>query len=129
MENFFTDIGYGDCNFGDNSDSYWNGSGVKISALEQVELLVKLYCNDIGFDNDNIAAVMDAMAVNDEGLYGKTGTGRLNGVNIAGWFIGFIETSNNTYFFAIYLNSDSGADGALAYETALTILKSMNIIE
>ena len=126
---FFAEIGYGDCNFGDNSDSYWNGSGVKISALEQVELLVKLYCNDIDFDNDNIAAVMDAMAVNDEGLYGKTGTGRLNGVNIAGWFIGFIETSNNTYFFAIYLNSDSGADGALAYETALTILKSMNIIE
>ena len=129
MEDFFTEIGYGDCNFGDNSDSYWNGSGLKISALEQVELLVKLYCNDFGFHDANISAVMNAIALNDHGLYGKTGTGRLNGVNIAGWFVGFIETSSNTYFFAVYLNSDSGADGALAYETALNILEIMNLIE
>lgn len=129
MEDFFTDIGYGDCNFGDNSDSYWNGSGVKISALEQVELLVKLYRNDFGFDKVNIAAVMDSISLNEAGMYGKTGTGRLDDINIAGWFVGFIETSNNTYFFTVYLNSDSGADGALAYETALNILESMNIIE
>lgn len=92
-------------------------------------MLVKLYRNDFDFNDANIAAVMNAMALNNEGPYGKTGTGRLNGVNIAGWFVGFIETSNNTYFFAVYLYSDSGADGALAYETALNILESMNIIE
>lgn len=129
MEDFFTEIGYGDGNLGDDPDSYWNGSGIKISVLEQVDLLVKLYSNAFGFGDANIAAVKESMVLNDTGLYGKTGTGRLNGVNIAGWFVGFIETSSNTYFFAVYLNADSGADGALAYETALTILKSMNIIE
>ena len=129
MEDFFTEIGYGDGNLGDDPDSYWNGSGIKISALEQVDLLVNLYSNTFGFGDANIAAVKESMVLNDTGLYGKTGTGRLNGVNIAGWFVGFIETSSNTYFFAVYLNDDSGADGALAYETALTILKSMNIIE
>ena len=129
MEDFFTEIDYGDGNLGDDPDSYWNGSGIKISVLEQVDLLVKLYSNAFGFGDANIAAVKESMVLNDTGLYGKTGTGRLNGVNIAGWFVGFIETSSNTYFFAVYLNADSGADGALAYETALTILKSMNIIE
>ena len=129
MEDFFTEIGYGDGNLGDDPDSYWNGSGIKISALEQVDLLVNLYSNTFGFGDANIATVKESMVLNDTGLYGKTGTGRLNGVNIAGWFVGFIETSSNTYFFAVYLNDDSGADGALAYETALTILKSMNIIE
>ena len=129
MEHFFTEIGYGDGNLGDDPDSYWNGSGIKISVLEQVDLLVKLYSNAFGFGDANIAAVKESMVLNDTGLYGKTGTGRLNGVNIAGWFVGFIETSSNTYFFAVYLNANSGADGALAYETALTILKSMNIIE
>ena len=94
-----------------------------------MDLLVKLYSNAFGFGDANIAAVKESMVLNDTGLYGKTGTGRLNGVNIAGWFVGFIETSSNTYFFAVYLNANSGADGALAYETALTILKSMNIIE
>lgn len=129
MEDFLTEIGYGDCNFGDDSDSFWNGSGVKISALEQVELLVKLYRNDFGFEDGSIATVKDAMSLNEEGLYGKTGTGRLDGTNVAGWFIGFAETSNDTYFIAVYLNNQDGADGALAYETASNILQTMNIIE
>ncbi len=129
MEDFLTEIGYGDCNFGDDSDSFWNGSGVKISALEQVELLVKLYRNDFGFEDGNITAVKDAMLLCEEGLYGKTGTGRLDGANVAGWFIGFAETHSDTYFIAVYQNSQDGADGALAYETASNILQTMNIIE
>lgn len=129
MEDFFTEIGYGDGNLGDDPDSYWNGSGIKISALEQVELLVSLYRNDYGFHDANISAVMNAIALNNQGLYGKTGTGRLDDINVAGWFIGFVETDANTYFFAVYLNSDSGADGAMAYETAQNILENMNIIE
>lgn len=129
MEDFLTEIGYGDCNFGDDSDSFWNGSGVKISALEQVELLVKLYRNDFGFEDGNIATVKDAMSLDEEGLYGKTGTGRLDGTNVAGWFIGFAETHNDTYFIAVYRNSQDGADGALAYETASSILQTIGIIE
>lgn len=129
MEDFFSKIGYGDCNFGNDSDGFWNGSGVKISALEQVELLVKLYRNDFGFRDESIAAVRDAILLNENGLYGKTGTGRLNDTNIAGWFIGFVETHQGTYFVAVYLHNQNGSDGALAYKTASNILKDMNIIE
>ena len=126
---FFAEIGYGDGNLDDNPDSYWNGSGIKISALEQVELLVKLYRNDFGFSDANIEAVIEAIELNDVGLFGKTGTGRHADTNIAGWFVGFVETRSNTYFIAVYLNSDEGADGALAYETAWKILENINIIE
>ena len=65
MEDFFSKIGYGDCNFGNDSDGFWNGSGVKISALEQVELLVKLYRNDFGFRDGSIAAVRDAILLDE----------------------------------------------------------------
>ena len=126
---FFAEIGYGDGNLGDDPDSYWNGSGIKISALEQVELLIKLYRNDFGFSDANIEAVIEAIELNDVGLFGKTGTGRHADTNIAGWFVGFVETRSNTYFIAVYLNSDEGADGALAYETAWKILENINIIE
>ena len=101
---------------------------MKISALEQVELLVKLYHNDFGFDDESIA-VMQAISLNEDGLYGKTGTGRLDDTNIAGWFVGFLEAPDNTYFIAVYLNSENGADGELAYETALKIFDAMNIIK
>lgn len=126
-EAFFREIGYGDGSLGDDPDSYWNGSGVKISALEQVELLAKLYRNDFGFADRNIAAVKSAMALDTDGLYGKTGTGRLDGKNIAGWFIGFAEKSDNVYVFAVYISSKNGADGGMAYQAAIRILENLSI--
>lgn len=126
LERFFEEIGYGNCNLGSNPDNYWNGSGLKISALEQVELLAKLYRNDFDFADANIAAVKDSMALGKSGLYGKTGTGRLDDTNVAGWFIGYLEVSDNTVFLAVYLSSQERADGALAYETAVRILEEYN---
>jgi len=126
MEAFFREIEYGDCELGGDSDSYWNGSGVKISALEQINLLLKLYRNDFDFDPANVATVRNALALTESGLYGKTGTGRFNGANIAGWFVGYVETLDNTYFVAVYLCSDD-ADGAAATEIAVEILKEMGI--
>ena len=129
LEAFFREIGYGDGSLGDDPDSYWNGSGVKISALEQVELLVKLYRNDFGFADGNIAAVKDAMALDTDGLYGKTGTGRVNGQDVNGWFIGYIETADNTYIFATNIGADSNATGGNATEITMSILSDMNIWE
>ena len=44
-------------------------------------------------------------------LYGKTGTGRVDGKDVNGWFIGYIETADNTYFFATNIGADSDATG------------------
>lgn len=122
MEHFFRRIGYGDCNIGTDADGYWNGTGIRISPLEQVELLRKLYRNDFGFAGSNVAAVKEAMALDSAGLYGKTGTGRLDGINVAGWFVGFLEQSDNTLFIAVYVTDEKGADGAMAYRVAMEIL-------
>ena len=115
---FFQEIGFGSGNPSNDPGSLWNGTGIKISAFEQVELLVKLYRNDFNFAEENITAVKNAMEItsNDTSrLYGKTGTGCADDQNIAGWFIGFVETNDNTYFFAFYLNSSNGVDGEAAY--------------
>ena len=103
---------------------------MKISALEQVELLVKLYNNSWGFNSENIAAVKNSMLLSvSDGtiLYGKTGTGKIGSTNIAGWFIGYVEQAGNTYFFAVYLCSDTGADGTTGTQIAIKILDSMGI--
>ena len=108
-----------------NLEHLWYGSGVKISAMEQVELLKGLCSNGFGAEPQNIAAVKEAIALNESGFYGKTGTGRLEDANIAGWFIGFVESPENTRFIAVYLNSPEGADGAAAYEIACRILEKI----
>jgi len=130
LARFYQRIGYGNCNMGSDVSAYWNGSALRISPLEQVELLVQLYDNAFGFQDANVQAVLDSMRLfskEDAVLYGKTGTGEVNGWNIAGWFIGFAEKADNVYFFAVYLCSDAGGNGAAATNTTLQILEQMHI--
>lgn len=131
LARFYQTIGYGNGYVGNDVSAYWNGSALRISALEQVELLYKLYRNTCGFQDANVQAILDSMRLYPKGdavLYGKTGTGELDGQNIAGWFIGFVEKPDNVYFFAVYLCSDAGGDGATAADTAIKILEQMGII-
>ena len=60
-------------------------------------------------------------------LYGKTGTGSVNGENINGWFIGYIESFDNTYFFATNVQNDYNASGSVARDITLDILKSKSL--
>ena len=128
LEQFFRRIGYGNCRLENDLEYLWYGSGVRISAMEQIKLLKELCSNGFGADPENIAAIKEAIALNEAGFYGKTGTGRLEDANIAGWFIGFVESPENTRFIAVYLNSPEGADGAAAYEIACRILKKTEVV-
>ena len=58
---------------------------------------------------------------------GKTGTGRVDGQDVNGWFIGYIETADNAYFFATNIGADSDATGGNATEITMSILSDMNI--
>ena len=123
-------IGYGNENMSGDFSTYWMESSLKISPVEQVELLIKLQNNRFDFAPENINAVKDSICISssDAGsFYGKTGTGRVNGQDVNGWFIGYIETADNTYFFATNIGADSDATGGNATEITMSILSDMNI--
>lgn len=128
--NYIKEIGYGNENISGDFSTYWMESSLEISPVEQVELLIKLQNNSFGFAPENINAVKDAICLSssDAGtFYGKTGTGRVDGQNVNGWFIGYIETVDNTYFFATNIGADSNATGSNATEITMSILSDMNI--
>ena len=86
----------------------------------------KLY---FGFDENNIKAVKDSMILANNSnyrLYGKTGTGESHGVNVMGWFVGFMETDSNIYFFAVN-KQDNGADGPSTVDLTYNIFDTMGI--
>lgn len=56
LESFYKRIGYGNGFIGNDTMYYWNGSKLKISPLEQVDLLKKLYNNKLGANKDNVSA-------------------------------------------------------------------------
>lgn len=130
LESFYASIGYGNGYIGNNTSYYWNGSSLKISPLEQVKLLVKFYKNDFGFDKENIDAVKNSIFLsqnNEVKLYGKTGTGKKGIHDVLGWFIGYVETGYNTYFFAIAQQDDSTVNGTTSVHIARSIFEKMGI--
>lgn len=128
---YFQKIGYGNADVTGDISSYWMESSLKISPIEQVELLMKLHQNEFDFKAENIEAVKEAIqlsASSDTVLYGKTGTGRVNGKDINGWFVGSVENGQHTYFFACNIQSDANATGSHASEIALSILTDRHIL-
>ena len=128
--NYIKEIGYGNENISGDVSSYWLESSLKISPVEQVELLTKLYNNELDFSSENVDAVIDSirLSVSESGtLYGKTGTGRVEGHDVNGWFVGFVETKGNTYFFAANIGADNDAAGRNASEITMSILSDMDI--
>ena len=82
------------------------------------------------------STVIESMFIaNSDGksLYGKTGTGRVDDININGWFVGFITSNDNDYFFATNIslsendNQFLSADGLSASKISLSILRDLGI--
>lgn len=129
IQNYVEKIGYGNENIHGDPSFFWMQSTLKISPVEQVELLTDLYNNSFGFNMENIDAVKNSICLlsNDISFYGKTGTGRIDGKDVNGWFIGFVETGSNTYFFATNIQSNTNATGSNAAEITKSILRDLYI--
>jgi len=128
IKKYVQEIGYGNQLIEGDLSSYWINSSLKISPIEQVELLKKLYYNDFGFSPENIKAVKDSIRLysTDSGtLSGKTGTEEINGYNTSGWFIGYIEQNDHTYFFATNIQNETLASGPLATKLTFSILSDL----
>ncbi len=101
LRHYLKSIHYGNEDFSVPAD-YWLDGSLQISPLEQVNILKKFYDNEFDFKQSNIETVKDSIRLEESNgrvLSGKTGTSVINGELHAGWFIGYVETADNTFFF------------------------------
>lgn len=132
LQAYLSKIGYGNENVSGGVDSFWMESSLKISPVEQVLLLRSFYFNQFGFQKPNIQTVKNAIALEEKDgalLSGKTGTGAVNHKETNGWFVGYVETKGNTYFFATNIQGKEHSSGSKAAEITLSILKEKGIYE
>lgn len=131
LQYYLHKIKYGNENLAGKLDSYWIQSSLKISPIEQVQLLYELDENTFGFNEENIRAVKNAIFIDKQKsgqLYGKTGTGMINEKHVNGWFIGFVKQEVRTYYFALNIQSEKGhASGSKAADIATKILHDKHI--
>ncbi len=130
LQAYFNQIGYGNRNLSEGITQYWLESSLKISPIEQVQLLKAFYINQFGFKAKNIQTIKDVIKLEEKNgslLSGKTGTGMVNNKNINGWFIGYVETKDNTYFFATNIQKEDNANGSIAAQITLSILRDKGL--
>ena len=128
LQTYLKKIHYGNQSIGTDLSSYWLDGELKISPMEQVNLMIALHHNDFGFHEKNLYAVKQSLALSASGqtaLYGKTGTIMEEGKNTSGWFVGYVEVSGHTYYFAANIQGKNHASGSQAAKITETVLAKL----
>lgn len=124
---------YGNEDISSGLDSFWLNGSMKISAMEQVLLLQKIYHNQFNIKKSSIDALKEVMLVDSQPkyqIYAKTGAGKVDDGSMLGWYIGFVENSSGVHFFAFNFNSPSYAQmKANRTKLAMNHLRTAGIIE
>ena len=106
-------------------NGFWLDSSLKISPLEQVEVLERIFEGQNDYESANIEILKRIMLIDEsdtQKIYGKTETSG----NGEAWFVGFSESSGEREYFAVYLDDIEQKEqisGNRAKEIALEILK------
>lgn len=122
---WFEQLAYGNQHLSGRSETDWAGSILRISPIEQVELLTAFYQNNTLFQQEYVDIVKNVLQLSMEDgatLSGKTGSVAVNGKMVNGWFIGYVEKDSSPSVFALYLEGKDNAGGNTAAKVALSIL-------
>lgn len=106
---------------------FWVEGNLRISAVEQIDFLQRLYRNDLPFRLDSQRLVKDVM-INEAGhdwiLRAKTGW---NGT--IGWWVGWVEHPAGCVFFALNMDTPNRADDLFKREAiSRRILESLGAL-
>ena len=107
----------------DELNGFWLGSSLKISPMEQAQVMKKIFGSDSIYTENEISILQDVMfydEVNGYLIYGKTGTNR----NEEGWYVGFAEKEQQKFCFAVYITGKEPTRVATGNE-AREIIKSI----
>jgi beta-lactamase class D len=101
-----------------------------VSAIEQVTLLKRIYQRELPFRDDAYNSLKDVMLAEQTDryrLYAKTGWAARMTPQI-GWYIGYIETTDDVWFFATNVVLRSEADLGVRQKLTRAVLQMEGII-
>ena len=122
-------IDYGNQSIGEEIDIFWVDGSLEISAVEQIAFLRKLFNNDLPFLQihvDILKQVMVAEHTEQYTIYAKTGWSGFE-PQVA-WYVGFVESDEGNWLFAMNMRVDRPEQAALRVELSLRALRALGII-
>ncbi len=125
MANMLASLEYGNQKVGPELDSFWLDGDIRISAIEQLQFLQKLHDQSLPVSQrtqEIIQQVMLTESTDDYAIYAKTGFGH-HGDKYIGWWVGWLETDEQTIYFALNLDLDDIQQAHLRQEIVKQILQ------
>jgi len=126
MQHYVDTVAYGNRNISGGIDSFWLTGGLRITPRQQIELLTRLYRNELPFSPRTLAIVKDIMILDKTARYtlrGKTGwAGRV------GWFVGYVECQGRVYFFANNIDIINAEDQKARVAISKSILRDLGFL-
>lgn len=132
MKLWLTKASYGNMDTTGGIDKFWLTGALRITPSQQIDFLKRLRNNELPFSKHSIDIIKKIMVVKDSANYtlrAKTGWSEQEGMQI-GWYVGYIEKSDNVYYFAncVQLKGDATDDFIRSRrEITLMILKELGI--
>jgi beta-lactamase class D len=130
-QTYITDSQFGKLQPSFENTTFWLDGSLKISAVEQVNFLKKLYQHQFRFSANNYQNLQDVMLIEttpDYRLYAKTGWAARSTPQI-GWYVGYVETKQDTWFFALNININNAKDLTLRQLITKEVLANQQIID
>lgn len=116
---------YGNAKVGDNPTKFWLDGDLKISAAQQIKLLKKIYLNEVPIDKKYIVMLKDMMQeykTDKYTIYAKTGWSLKSKI---GWYVGFMKTQNDVWFFAMNIDMSKIKDAQYRKTITMEALKKV----
>lgn len=108
MQYWLTKARYGNANLSGGIDLFWLKGSLRITPQQQIDFLRRLHANQLPFSQRSMDIVKKIMIEKQTDAYtirSKTGWAMPDNHHV-GWYVGYIETSNNIYYFSTCVQKD-----------------------
>lgn len=124
MARYVDAVKYGNADIGGGLDTFWLEGNLRISAVEQVDFLRRLYEEQLPFSKRSMDMVKDMMA-QDKGegwvIRSKTGWAARTEPN-TGWWVGWLERKGEVWFFACNIDMTTADQAKARKAVVLAVL-------
>ena len=129
--NYIHNLSYGKLNEPFNETTFWLDGSLKISAIEQIDFLKKVHLRSLPFKAHSFNTLQEIMTVENAANFtirAKTGWA-VQAKPQVGWYIGYIETKEDVWFFATNIKINSKKDLPLRQKLTREALVIKGIIK
>ena len=122
---------YGELKSEFSTTTFWLDGSLQISALEQIDFLMNVVHRQLPFSENTYETLEKIMLMEKTSAYSLWAkTGWATGVKPkVGWYVGYMQTSNDVWLFALNMELDHEKDLPLRQKLVLDTLQSKGIID